>query len=172
MAEPRPPALVIFREEQRFTQAWLWILLVGGLGLSVASVLPIFIKCQQRPWPPALWLSVAFPVLFMLAILILFASIRMVTEVRSDAIQVSFRPFQGKPKAIPYSEIAEYRSVTYRPIFEYGGWGIRRGRTGHAYNVSGNQGLLLALKNGRTFLIGSQQPERLKAAVDSATRMR
>lgn len=162
--------MIIFREEQRFTQVWLWILLLAGFGLAVAASLPLIIKFQHRPWPPALWLSVAFPVLFMLAILILFASIRMVTEVRSDAILVSFRPFQWKPKAIPYSEIAEYRSVTYRPILEYGGWGIRRGRTGNAYNVSGNQGLLLTLKSGRTFLIGSQQPARLQAAVDTAKR--
>jgi len=164
----------IFREEQRFTQPWLWALLLGGLAVSLAAAYPLIVKFQQIdcPGPLSLWLSIVFPPTLMLLIITLFALTRLATEVRPEGIAVTFRPLQFQPKLIPFSEIADYQSVTYRPILEYGGWGIRRGRTGYAYNVSGNRGLLLTLKGGKTFLIGSQQPERLKAAMDSAFRSR
>jgi hypothetical protein len=170
--EPNRPA--IFREEQRFAQPWLWALLLGGLAVSLATAYPLVVKLQQRacPVPLSVWLSLAFPSAFMLLIVSLFALTRMATEVRPEGIAVSFRPLQFRPKLIPYTDIVRHEAVAYRPILEYGGWGIRRGRNGYAYNVSGNRGLLLTLKGGKTFLIGSQQPERLKAAVDSAMRNR
>lgn len=172
MAEARHPALVIFREEQRFTQPWLWALLLGGLAVALGASLHTLAAISRRHCavPPSFWLSLAFPTAFMLAIVTLFALTRMVTEVRQDGIAVSFRPLQFRPKLIPYSDIVKHEAAVYRPIIEYGGWGIKRGRSGYAYNVSGNRGLLLTLRSGKTFLIGSQQPERLKAAADSATR--
>ncbi|MHC4187375.1 MAG: hypothetical protein ACYSRQ_04200 [Planctomycetota bacterium] len=58
---------------------------------------------------------------------------------------------------------------TYRPIKEYGGWGIRYGfgESGKAYNVKGNQGLQLVFENGKRLLIGTQKPKRLLEAVNS-----
>lgn len=168
MTPPVKPGMVLFREEQRFTQPWLWVLLLGGLAVAVGTSLPLVVKFQHRPWPPGLWLSLVFPAAFMLLIVALFAFTRLATEVRTDGVSVAFRPLQFKPRFISYFDIVDSKAVTYRPIFEYGGWGIRRGRTGYAYNVSGNKGLLLTLKGGRTFLVGSQQPERLRAAVESA----
>ncbi len=172
MKTPVNQGMVVFREEQRFTQGWLWILLLGGLAMSLGASLHTLAAISRRHCavPPSFWLSLAFPSVFMLAIVTIFALTRMVTEVRADGVSVAFRPLQFRPKFIYYSEIVNHQAVAYRPILEYGGWGIRRGRTGYAHNVSGNRGLLLTLTNGKTFLIGSQQPERLKAAVDSAMK--
>ncbi len=55
----------------------------------------------------------------------------------------------------------------YRPILEYGGWGIRYGLRGRAYNVSGNRGLRVELTNGKHILFGSAKPEELKLALDN-----
>lgn len=167
MPSPLQTSQVLFREEQQFRQPWLWALLLGGLAVALAATLPMLLRFQHHPWPASFWLSLIFPSVFMLLVCALFLYISMVTEVRSDGISVSFRPFQMRPQFISYSNIANFEAVTYRPIAEYGGWGIKWGRAGKAYSVSGNLGLLLTLKDGKTFLIGSQQPERLKAAVDS-----
>ncbi len=64
--------------------------------------------------------------------------------------------------------------VTYRPIRQFGGWGIRGGRfqgefTG-VYSLRGNRGLLLSLTKetrfsffrARRLLLGSQEPEKLQ----------
>jgi hypothetical protein len=135
--------------------------------VSLATTAPIVAKLHHRPLPGSFWFSVVFPSAFMLLVVAVFAYTRMVTGVLRDGIAVAFRPLQFKPRFISYADVARTEAVTYRPILEYGGWGIRRGRSGYAYNVSGNKGLLFTLTDGKTFLLGSQQPERLKAAVES-----
>jgi hypothetical protein len=54
----------------------------------------------------------------------------------------------------------------------YGGWGIKRGIGGLAYNVSGNQGLQLVLTDGRKILIGTQKPEQFINAMSSAGKIK
>ena len=55
---------------------------------------------------------------------------------------------------------------TYDPIGEYGGWGIKYGKMGKAYNVSGNRGVQLEFADRKSILIGSQKPEQLDSAIE------
>ena len=48
------------------------------------------------------------------------------------------------------------------------GWGIRKTRRGWMYNVSGRGAVELTLPEGRTFTIGSDEPEALLAAIERA----
>lgn len=70
--------------------------------------------------------------------------------------------------------IGDIRSVdvvTYRPISDFGFWGIRSGRDGErALIARGNRGVRLELSDGSKLLIGSQRPELLAAAIDRALR--
>ena len=70
-------------------------------------------------------------------------------------------------KRIPLQEIRRARVVEYRPIRD-GGWGIRFGRFEQErcrfLNCRGNRGVLLETARLRC-IVGSQQPERLLAAV-------
>ena len=67
----------------------------------------------------------------------------------------------------PIDGIRSYEAITYSPLREYGGWGIRYGWNGKAYNVSGNQGIQLELSEGRRVLIGTQNPPQFLAALQS-----
>lgn len=66
------------------------------------------------------------------------------------------------------SEIAHFEARTYSPLREYGGWGIRGFGSNRAYNVSGNHGVELVLKDGRKVLIGSQRADDLALAIAAA----
>jgi hypothetical protein len=70
------------------------------------------------------------------------------------------------------AEIVSWDARTYRPILEYGGWGIRYSPFGKgwAYNISGNQGVQLELMNGKRILIGSQRAEELARTIAEAKR--
>ena len=50
------------------------------------------------------------------------------------------------------------------------GWGIRWIPNGWLWNVSGLEGVELALGSGRRFRIGSDEPEQLAAAIQGALR--
>jgi hypothetical protein len=88
-------------------------------------------------------------------------------EVQGATLSYRFFPLQRKPRIVDLREIRAARAVTYRPIRDYGGWGIRLGAKGWAYNVSGDRGVELEMTNGTLLLIGSQRPEDLAAAIES-----
>ena len=67
-------------------------------------------------------------------------------------------------------QIAEYYFREYKPVVEYGGWGIKSGKGGKVYNTSGNQGVQFVLKDGSKLLIGSQKAHDLAAAIGSVIK--
>ena len=88
---------------------------------------------------------------------------KLITEVRDDSLTLRFHPLTNQ--IIPYEHIKTCEVRKYHPIREYGGWGIRYGRKGKAFNVSGNLGVQLELAQGKSLLIGSQRPEELARAI-------
>ncbi len=50
----------------------------------------------------------------------------------------------------------------------YHGWGIKKIRGGWLYNVSGWDAVEIQLENGRRYRIGTDQPQELLAAIESA----
>ena len=63
-----------------------------------------------------------------------------------------FFPFHFKSHTIRIKDINSFKAMKYSPLKEYGGWGIRFGFKGKAYNVSGNKGVKLFLTNGKNIL--------------------
>ena len=104
-------------------------------------------------------------VLFGLLFPWLFYKIKLTTEIRAEGVFVKFSPFQFRFKHFSYPDIRDCQSITYRPIADYGGYGIRYGRKGKAYNISGNRGILLTFRNDKTLMIGSQKAEELSNAI-------
>jgi len=95
-----------------------------------------------------------------------FYLMKMETTVRNDSLHIRFYPLISR--MIRFDDIKRSEVRTYKPVREYGGWGIRGGlgKAGGAYNVSGNRGVQLELTNGKRLLIGSQQPEKLAQAIE------
>ena len=158
----------IFKEEQRFTQKWVWFLLAGSAGVAWGSFIQQVILGSpfgNRPSPDfVIWI---IWVLFGLGMPWLFYSLKLVTQVRSDGLVIRFQPFRSR--TIRFSDIKSFYVRQYRPLREYGGWGIRwSAKNGRAYNVSGNMGVQLEMVDGKRILIGSLVPERLAEALGNA----
>ena len=92
-----------------------------------------------------------------------FLNLRLVTEVYPDTLVIGF-PLLWPPRRIPLADILSARATAYRPIADYGGWGIRRNfsTSTTAYTAKGNRGVMLRLVDGRNVLLGSQTPEELE----------
>jgi len=112
-------------------------------------------------------LLVIFWLIFGIGLPALFVFGKLVTEVRDDGIYVRYFPLHRRFRRIAFKELKGYKVRSYRPILEYGGWGIRFGLGGKAYNVSGNRGVQLGLLDGKPLLIGSQGPEELLRAIQA-----
>lgn len=158
-----------YREVQRFRQPWLWLLVAGVSGVSIWSFIQQIILGRpfgQNPAPDVGVIIIA--IVFGLGFPVLFFAINLTTEVRSDGLYVRFFPFHLRFQRIAAEGLTNYEVQTYRPIRDYGGWGIRYGRGGRAYNVSGDRGVMLELSGGSRLLIGSQKPEELANAMNLA----
>lgn len=97
--------------------------------------------------------------------MILLATIELRTVITEDGLEVKFWPF-GR-RRIFKSEIKSARVRKYSPLREFGGWGVRFGRGGKAFNMQGNMGLQLEMQNGDKLLIGTRKPEELAAWVET-----
>ncbi len=147
---------IIFTEIQKMRQPWVWAIIFLPLALV------IWYWKQMLPEPVMLIVPLIMGILCPL----LFYICNLRTEVRADGLYFRFFPFQRSFHKIGISDIKTYEVRTYMPIMEYGGWGIRYSlRYGKAYNVSGNLGIQLVLKNGSKILFGSQKPEEFLEAL-------
>ena len=97
--------------------------------------------------------------------------LHMTTEVGPTDLRVWFGWAPTSPRMVPIGTVRSVEVVTYRPIADYGFWGIRAGRDGErAFIARGNRGVRLELIDGTKLLIGSQRPEALASVLDLALR--
>jgi hypothetical protein len=75
-------------------------------------------------------------------------------------------------RSVPMDQVESARVVSYRPLMNAGGWGLRwgvfEGKPCTWWNARGNRGVLLELVGGKRLVIGSKQPDTLHAAIEDA----
>jgi hypothetical protein len=146
---------VLFEERQRFVNRVVAFVLLGLLLLAT-----LFAWQDMRAHLPAgRQLTMFLPVA--LVAILLFLELHV--TVGDAGVHIRMFPFANR--TIASAQIARWEARTYRPIREYGGWGVRFGPRGRAYNVSGKSGVELTLDNGKRVLIGSQRSDDLAAAI-------
>ena len=135
----------VFKESQKFSQWWLWLLLLS-LGALLFYMGPANLGA-----------------LILLVVSLLFLFMRLVTQVDKEGIRYRFFPFIKRHYS--WREIASARVVDYGFV---GGWGIRLFTSyGTIYNVKGSKGLAVELKDGKKFCLGTQKPEELQNILSS-----
>lgn len=151
----------VFEEKQRFTQWWLWLILI------VVGIVPVVVVFQQL-FAGELFVEgsasdagkivlAGSASLFML----LFWLFRLETHIDSERIHFRFVPFVNKE--VSWSDVKKAEVVNYGFV---GGWGIRWGtQYGTVYNVKGNKGLALELRDGKRLVLGTQKEEELAAFI-------
>lgn len=154
-----------FQEEQRFNQRWLWILII------LTDIIPFIViafflakAAAAANWAIGPLLGFLAFVVFAVGLPLFIRWTKLITEVRNEGIYIRFVPFIRR-RLIPYDQIQSCEARACSPIGEYGGWGIRWGPSGKAYNMSGNRGVQLVFKDGKRLLIGSQRADELAAAI-------
>jgi hypothetical protein len=166
-----PPSVIVYREEQNFdwrvyaliavAETLLWIGLIWYYEDSPQLMAP------HRPG--AVGLAVGLGGGLVLPVLIVVGLLRMTTEVGPADLRVWFGWIPTYRRVILIGTIQRLEVVNYRPIADYGGWGIRQGRDGvRVLNARGNRGVRIDLTDGTKLLIGSQQPEDLARALERA----
>ena len=147
----------LFSEKQHFRQWWLMLIFLSiVVGLSLATYQQIIKNL------PIVSILIAWSVI--LPVIALFYFMHLKTVVTQEAISIHFFPFFKKQ--IAWNEVEKAYIREYKPLGEYGGWGIRFGlNKGMAYTIAGNLGLQLVLKKGNELLIGTQKEQELEVTL-------
>jgi len=147
----------VYTEDQRFSQWWLWVLILGMAGLIGYGFIQQVVLGTPFGDNPLSNIGLSIFSLVMLLFVLFFAGIRLRTRIDSQSIQMQFTPFLKRE--YKWTDIESAQIVNYGFV----GYGIRIGsKHGIVYNVNGNKGLALKLKNGKKLVIGTQQPEQLQ----------
>ncbi len=154
-----------FSEEQRFTQQWLQIVLIVSFIVPLILVFKEFIDRDDKDQNALVNLIVVIS--SMVLVYGLIFTLKLITRIDEKGIQFRFIPFHFKNRMIRWEEIEKGYVRSYNAITEFGGWGVKGGvlwhkKKGIAYNVHGDIGLQLELKNGKRILIGTQKQEEMK----------
>ena len=161
--QPNKP---IYKESQRFRQWWLWAIVVPGPVFLIWATIAEFVRATSDGEGIATFFVLSvFTFVFGIVLPAFLLRAGLETEVYDDMVRVRFVPIHRNWQNFDFTSITVVEATTYRPIRDYGGWGIRYGGPGKAYNVSGNKGVLLTFGTGKTLMIGSQRPEELAAAI-------
>ena len=149
----------IFKEEQRFTQKWLIIL------LSITSVFPVILitKAFMQGNNMSLLQFISTLGLILIAMGLIFV-FNLKTRIDEIGIHYQFFPFHFKMKTILWKNIKQAKTRKYDALCEYGGWGLKRNlpwkkKNGVAINVKGDIGIQLILNNHKGILIGTQRKD-------------
>jgi hypothetical protein len=165
-------ARAYFNETQRFRQWWIYAVIALVLASWVFSLITIYPETQKEGDNSATIMLIINSIFIPVIIYVLVGVIKLKTRIRKEGIYYRFVPLHFKEKFISPDEIEKFEVRKYKPIPEYGGWGVKsRGKKhGKAVNISGNMGLQLYLKNGKKLLIGTQKPRKIEKAVEDMMR--
>lgn len=144
---------ILFEEEQKFKQWWLWTLILVVNGFLIYNLFNNVILKDK---------DVTFSIITLiigLSISIFFYNIKLKTKIFKDRIEILLLPFRIH-KTFIFKNMKKIEVVKYNPILEYGGWGIRLG----AYTISGNKGIKMYYDKD-VILIGTQKSEELTKTI-------
>ncbi|MFZ2898488.1 MAG: hypothetical protein WA004_07700 [Saprospiraceae bacterium] len=159
-------AEVLFQERQYFRQWFVWLPLLG------TDVLFLWGLVQQlgmgKPWGdnPMSDLGLVLTSLLVFALTGLFMAMHLNTEISTEGVRIFFFPMTRR--FISWDEVEQASVVEYNPLMDYGGWGVRWGKQGRAYNVSGATGIELLLKDGKKVMIGTRRGAELPLILHKA----
>jgi hypothetical protein len=151
----------LFTEKQKFTHWWIWIILLGFNCFFLYGIYRQIIMKEIFGDNPMSNAELLLVYAFLLVITLFFIIMRLETKIDKEGIYVRLFPLHVNYKFFKWNDIEKAYIRKYNPILEFGGWGIRFGFKGMAYNVSGNKGLQLEFRNGYKLLIGTNRAEDL-----------
>lgn len=151
-----------FLELQRFNQWWLWVFILGLMGLPLFGMYKQLLLGEpwgNNPMPDfGLFIFLGFTLCFAF----FFYYIELRTEIDSRGIRVRLRPIS--------TQSFSWEQIEYIQLVRYGfvGYGLRlMTKFGTVYNTRGRYGLAIATREGGRYMIGTQNPKKLAEVLQS-----
>lgn len=156
----------VFTEEQRLPR-WKLFLITGFL---ISLMVFLCIKFMEATIDKKAAVIMLVSILIYALLIVFVFKVKLASKINEQGIYYRFFPLHFKERFIPWNDLGKVFIRKYNPVLEYGGWGVRLNyyrKRGRAFNVSGNIGLQLILKNGKKILIGTHKEYEMKQVLST-----
>jgi len=167
---------VIFKEQQRFSNWILWMLLISmAVGVWFWLIATVVLSTGSASGSEDSIAPVWFVVLIWLVIGIILPGfvfmLRFDLQIENGEIIFQYFPFQLKPKRLSIKEIQNYKIVRYDPLGDYGGWGVRKKANTIGYITSSDRSVTVLVDDEMQLAFGTDQPKELYLAIDKIHKL-
>lgn len=155
-------APVIYEERQKLNLGLLWLPILAPMLMMWYGFYQQIIKGRPvgtRPAPDAI-LIVLF-VIFGLLFPYFMLKTALILQVRPDGFYFRYYPFHLRFHKVSWLDIKEAELITFSPVRDFGGYGIKYARGAKIYVAKGNKGLKITPLTGRQLIFSSDNPEML-----------
>jgi hypothetical protein len=138
------------------------LLTIGLFGIGINRQIIHGQKFGNHPMSDqGLIIAFILVILLFVLVMLLFGFAKLITVIDKSGIAFKFQPFQLRYSRICWDQVEKYSVISYHPIRDFGGWGIKSKKGITAFNVSGDKGLQIQLKSGKSIMIGTQKDVEL-----------
>jgi hypothetical protein len=154
-------ANLIFKEEQSYKGTWLMYLILM-LEVPMIILVSMVIWNSEKDQMTSV-VGIGTFILILTLTFFLIMSIRLETRIDEEGVKFKFFPFINKWRIYRKNEIERIEVITYSPLTDFGGWGLKGNKTTKAYSILGDQGILLDVGEKKKIMIGTQKGSELKS---------
>lgn len=157
---------ILFYERQYFRVWWVWLILLMPFSILLVGLIYQFVYDKPFGTNSMSNTNLTIVAVSYLALLILMVFCRMETKMSCEFIAIRYFPFVPIYLKFYRNDISRIEAVTYDPISDALGWGIRfSSKWGLVYSIKGNEGISIELKNGKKYLIGTSETQNFENAI-------
>lgn len=153
----------VFNESQTYRGTWL-IYLILLVELPPVILLTVLFFTSEEKQEMGIALVFVFGIMSLALTLIL--NIKLETRIDHRGIHFRYLPFIRKWRLISKMSILSAEVITFNPLLDFGGWGIKRNRTTKLYNITGDHGLLVDSGEIKKILLGALKAGELKSFLE------
>ena len=141
-----------FKEEQQFRQSWIWVLLIFASVMSI--LLPLILGLQEKTKRAEVMWVVGGIIILQGINISLFYFTKFETLGTNKGIYYRWWPFFRRYTFLSFNDIASVNAVKWTHVH----WGYSNTKKfGKAHTINGDKGILIEMKNGGKYYIGSQK---------------
>ena len=147
------------------TQKARWMsALLFGVACFCLILEGVLLYISRDRWSAIYLAPTLLPLLF-LFLAMLFGSLQV--EVNREQLILRGGLLHARLLRLGRADVQSVRVENFNPLADFGGWGIRYARGTWGYIFRGHRGVRVETRKGKRYLISSDEPEKLAAALQT-----
>jgi hypothetical protein len=153
----------VYKESQTYRSTWVFYLILL-VELPTLILLTVLFFTSEEKQEMGIALVFVFGIMSLVVGLIL--NIQLETRIDHQGIHYRYLPFIRTWRLLSKASIISAEVITFNPLLDYGGWGMKRNKTTKLFNITGNQGLLVDSGEPKKTLLGTLKAKELKSYLE------